>query len=364
MAMIRGSHPFFRVSNQPVPNQKIWLFACISAFFLLPGLSASQPPAQPINQLPDAPVPQLVADSAGPGGQTPGGAADSPATITIPAGVRLELVLTHPVDSHSKTAGDEIFAQTSAPVIAGDEVVIPAGTFVRGRVEKLTRNGTRAEMLMQSATLVLANGYIVQAGGPVNIESEEWTAWNNPSAGARAAIILAPVLGAGAGLGIGAATDKARTLGGGTVGFPGGPMVQAPSLTFNDHRNLGIGGAVGGGVGLIVALAVAAHNRHFYVQEGSPMMMALPEAIALPRAQVNQANQEAAAHPAPVPVRPAYPPGVFLPNTGDGTCYLPGSPGTPGTHIPGTPGVNGMPGTPDVDIPGTPPSPPIPYPCP
>jgi hypothetical protein len=274
-------------------------------------------------------------------------------------------VLTHPVDSHSKSPGDEIFAQISAPVIVGDQVAIPPGSYVQGKVEKLTRDGTRAEMLMQSVSLVLPNGYIAPAGGPVNIESEEWTAWNNPTERSRAAMALAPLAGAGLGMAIGAATDKPQTLGGGSIGFPGGPTLPVPTMTVPTHRGLVIGGAVGGLAGFAVSLALYARNRHFYIEEGAPLSMKLPTAITLPLAQVDDANEKAAANPVPVPVAPPMPPpGLVLNTTGNGTCYIPGSPGTPGTHIPGTPGVNGSPGTPDIDIPGTPPTPPIPYPCP
>jgi hypothetical protein len=279
-------------------------------------------------------------------------------------------VLTHPVDSHTKTRGDEIFAQTSAPVIVGDQVAIPGGTYVQGKVEKLTRDGTRAEMLMQSVSLVFPNGYIAQAGGPVNILSEQSTAWNNPTGRSRAAIFLAPLLGSAVGTGIGAATDKPQTvtLGGGSLssGLPGFPPAQVPTMTVtqNTHRGLFIGGAVGGAIGLAVSFTLIARNHQFYVLEGTPLTMALPNTIALPRAQVDDANKKAAAQPAPVPVARPRPPSVVPSTTPSGTCYIPGSPGTPGTHIPGTPGVNGAPGTPGIDIPGTPPTPPIPYPCP
>jgi len=188
MATNRSPHLFF-VFVVALPNLfKLETPLLIPALFLLAGLAAAQQTTQPtaLDQLPDGPVPRLLAQAAAP--EVPAG---NRAKVAIPAGTRLELVLTHPVDSHSKTPGDEIFAQTSAPVIVADEVAIPAGTFVRGKVEKLTRHGTRAEMLMQSVSLVLPNGYIAHAGGPANIESEQWTAWNNPSGAAKAAIILA-----------------------------------------------------------------------------------------------------------------------------------------------------------------------------
>jgi hypothetical protein len=54
------------------------------------------------------------------------------ATITIPAGTRLALVLTHPIQSRYVHRGDDIYGQLSSPVNSGNEMVIPASTFVQG----------------------------------------------------------------------------------------------------------------------------------------------------------------------------------------------------------------------------------------
>ncbi len=338
-----------------------------SAALLLSSFAAGQQS----NLLPDAPVPQLVAQSDQPQEPPSQMPPSDAATLTIPAGTRLQLVLTHPVNSNSSSRGDQIFAQTTAPVILGDQVVIPGGSYVQGRVEKLSRNGTRAEMLMQSVSLVLPDGYVAKAGGPANIESEEWTAANDPPARSKAAIVLAPLLGIGLGMGIGAATDKPHTTTlsapsiPATPGFPllpPTPSLPPLTMTENSHKGLAIGGVVGSLAGVGVSFALIARSHQFYIEEGSPMSMTLPQAITLPRAQVNDAD--AKAPPLPVPVRPNRTRGPAVPSTTTGTCYFPGTPGTPGTHIPGTPGVNGAPGTPDIYIPGTPPSPPIPYPCP
>jgi hypothetical protein len=214
------------------------------------------------------------------------------------------------VDSNSTPPGDQVFAQTTAPVIVGDQVVIPGGTYVQGKVEKLRRRGTEAEMAMQSVSLVFPNVYVANAGGPVNITSEQWTAWSNPQGHTKAAIILAPILGSGLGTGIGAATDHAHTvtIGGGSMpigGFGGIPGSTQPlpslSMTVNSHKGLVIGSMIGGVVGFVTAVAVAARNHEFYIQEGSPMTMNLPQSLKLTGAQIRDANQKVAGQPAPVP---------------------------------------------------------------
>ena len=274
-----------------------------------------------------------------------------PSTVTIPAGTSFALLLTNPVASKTMHRGDLIYAQTTAPVTVGDQVLIPAGTFVQGKVEKLARNGNRAEMLMKSASLVFADGYVAGIAGPLNVESDEGTAWRDPSSGARAGALIAPMAGAGLGALIGseAHTTQSSTLGGTT-------------LTSSTPKGLAIGSLAGLGAGLAVSLTLLLHSRHFFVDVGSPMEMTLPQPLTLSDNQVADALRWAQEHPVAAPM--AAPRPVPYPPYDRGICYTPGSPGTPPTIIPGTPPIGNSPGTPGTVIPGTPPTPGTPYPCP
>jgi hypothetical protein len=202
---------------------------------------------------------------------------------------------------------------------------------VQGKVAKLSRNGTRAEMLMQSVSLVFPDGYVAQAGGPVNIESEEWTALNNPEGRMKAGIILAPILGLGLGMGIGAATDKPHTVIVGPPsmpvppGFPPVPTLPPLTVTENSHKGVAIGTIVGGIAGGIAALVLAEHSHQFYIEEGSPMAMRLPQAISLTQAQADDANRAAAKAPPLIPQRRPVPPmnqgnTAPAPATGPASC--------------------------------------------
>jgi len=123
-----------------------------------------------------------------------GNAAPDEGRVTLTAGTRVALVLTHPIDSKSTHRGEEIYAATTAPVTLANRVVMPAGTYVQGKVEKLTRHGTRAEIVMRSVAIIFPDGYVAKIGGPMTIESEEGTAWINPGAGTKAAWSLRPCL--------------------------------------------------------------------------------------------------------------------------------------------------------------------------
>ena len=60
-------------------------------------------------------------------------------TETIPAGTRIALVLTHPIQSRYIHRGDDIYAQITAPITMGNEVIIAPGVLVDGKVDKLVR---------------------------------------------------------------------------------------------------------------------------------------------------------------------------------------------------------------------------------
>ena len=309
-----------------------------------------------MNALPDAP--SSAQASSPPAANNQSTQAETPpaeqAQVTVPAGTRLTLVLSNAVNSRETKNSDQISAQLTAPVIVNDQVAIPAGTYVQGKPERLTRQGTQAAMVLQSASLVFADGYVARLGNPVSIESAEWTAANNPSGGSKAAIILVPMISLPLGALIGHATDGKRTS-----SFAG------MTVTTPSHTGLVVGTIVGFVAGLGTSFGLMAHSRGFYVDAGSPMTMTLPEPVTLTQAQVDDAVKKAATQPPPaviVPRRPAPP--VVQTSTDHGTCYTPGSPGTPDIVIPGTPPIGDSPGTPPTVIPGIPATPPTPYPCP
>jgi type IV secretion system protein VirB10 len=277
--------------------------------------------------------------------------APKPDVVTIPASTRFALVLTNPVSSKTMHRGDEVYAQTTAPVIVGDRAVIPPGIFVQGKIEKLTRSGSHAEMLMSSASLVFPNGYVANIAGPLKVESDEGTAWRDPSGTARAGAIVAPLAGAGLGALIGSSlhTTQSSTLGGTTI-------------TSSTSKGIGIGSVVGGMAGVMVSIAILLNSRHFFVDVGSPMEMTLPQPLTLSESQVADAIRQAREHPAAVPMPAPRP--LPVPLADHGICYTPGTPGTPPTVIPGSPPIGDSPGTPDIVIPGTPAIPGTPYPCP
>jgi hypothetical protein len=272
-------------------------------------------------------------------------------TIAVPTGTRFALVLTNPVSTKTLHRGDQVYAQTTAPVLVGDRAVIPAGVFVQGKINKITRNGSRAEMEMSSAAVVFPDGYIANIAGPLNVESDEGTAWRDPSSKARAGAIIAPIAGVGLGALIGRTvhTTQSASLGGTTI-------------TSATGKGVAIGSGIGLAIGAAVSIAILLNSRRIFVDVGSPMEMTLPQPLVLSENQVAIEVRQAQEHPAAVPM--ASPRPLVYGPYNRGICYMPGTVGTPPTIIPGTPSVGDNPGTPATVIPGTPGTPRSSYPCP
>lgn len=190
--------------------------------------------------------------------------------IILRAGTQLALILTHPIDSKTMHRGDAIFAETTSPVFADNQVVIPAGAYVQGKVEKLTRQGSRAELSMQSVSVALPDGSVVQIKGPVEITSGEGTAWRNPSDGAKAGALLAPLIGSGLGTAIGAAAHTTQTT-----------TFAGMTMTSSTPKGVAIGSITGLAAGTIVSFVLLARSHHFFVGEGSPLEMILPRPVTI-----------------------------------------------------------------------------------
>src|SRR5215472_800632 len=142
------------------------------------------------------------------------------AVVTVPAGTHLALVLTQPVQTRYIHRGDDIYAQVMSPVWAGNQVVIPPGTFVQGVVDKIQRNRGRGELRLQSMSITFPDGYVTPIPGPMMLETTDGDAIKDPGSKRGASAILMPVAGIGVGALIGHSVGKADSTV--TSNFPPG----------------------------------------------------------------------------------------------------------------------------------------------
>src|SRR5207244_11427035 len=90
--------------------------------------------------------------------------------LLMPAGTKGPLALKHAVSSKSAREGDSVYAETTFPVVQNDRVLIPAGTYVQGRISNVKRAGRikgRAEVLIHFTTLIYPSGYTVILPGSI-----------------------------------------------------------------------------------------------------------------------------------------------------------------------------------------------------
>jgi len=192
------------------------LAVCICAL-LLPGIAAAQS-----TPTPDPAAPAV--DSGKP-------------MLTIPAGTRVPLSLKQAISTKTAKDGDPVYAETSFPFVVNERVVIPAGTYIQGKIERVQRGGHvkgRAEVLIHFTSMIYPNGYTVMLGGSVentpgaektSMKDSEGTIRQDSDAGKRAR----------------------EAAGGATTGAVIGAIT-------NGGKGAGIGAGVGGVAGLAVSM--------------------------------------------------------------------------------------------------------------
>ena len=105
---------------------------------------------------------------------TPSGAKVQDADIkrmTIPAGTKVPLALKQAISTKSAKEGDPVYAETTFPFVVDDRIIIPAGTYVQGRISHVRRPGRvkgRAELLMHFTSMIYPSGYTVVLPGSVD----------------------------------------------------------------------------------------------------------------------------------------------------------------------------------------------------
>src|ERR1019366_3587081 len=152
--------------------------------------------------------------------------------LTIPAGTRVPLSLKQAISTKTARDGDPVYAETAFPFVVNERVVIPAGTYIQGKVERVRRGGHvkgRAELLIHFTSMIYPSGYTVMLGGSVentpgaektSMKDSEGTIRQDSETGRKA---KSAAEGAGTGAVIGAVTNggKGAGIGAGIGGVAG-----------------------------------------------------------------------------------------------------------------------------------------------
>ena len=227
--------------------------------FLVPAFAQQEGPMQPIERqtpappasapappVPTPPPPAAAGTASNPSAPTsgapapaaPAGATPSApkpgATVEVPSGTSIPLVLHNGISTHSAKVGDPVYFETLFPIMIAGRVVIPAGSYVSGEVTETKRAGRvkgRAELMIKLNTLILTNGYMVNlnavprsagTGGGEKVDNEGKVIGDSDKASDVGTV--AKTTAAGAGIG-GLATQGAKGVGiGAGVGAAAGLM--------------------------------------------------------------------------------------------------------------------------------------------
>jgi hypothetical protein len=216
---------------------------------------ATQDPAQTnAPQTSDSASPQATSTQS----PTPTAHADAlnPNAVTVPAGTKIALELKHAISTKGTQEGAAVYAQTTFPFALNDHILIPAGTYVQGRITHIERGGHikgRAEVLMHFTTLIYPSGYTVVLPGSLenapgvdktSMKDKEGTLQQDSQAGDEATKI-------------GTSAAGGAVVGGLSRGVSGG-LVGA-----------GAGGAVG------TAIALLGRNRDVNMPSGTTFEMVI-----------------------------------------------------------------------------------------
>jgi type IV secretion system protein VirB10 len=81
--------------------------------------------------------------------------------VVVPAGTVIPVTLTSRITTKNAKDGDGIYGKTAFPITVDNKIVIPAGSYVRGKITEVKRAGRvkgKAELTLNFQTLVLPSG--------------------------------------------------------------------------------------------------------------------------------------------------------------------------------------------------------------
>jgi len=132
--------------------------------------ASGSPQAAPQNSAAE----QSAADQAKEIGSTPAGTTmtevPNPNALVIPAGSKIPLLLKQAINTKNAREGDAVYAETAFPFVVNERMVVPAGTYIQGKISHVERAGRvkgRAELLMHFTSMIYPSGYTVLLPGSV-----------------------------------------------------------------------------------------------------------------------------------------------------------------------------------------------------
>ncbi len=293
---------------------RIWKALCAIAIIIGVGASAAQEPAAPAAQAPAASTATAPSQTAQPE-TTANTASNAPAppekkTYTVPAGTKVLLQLRSGINSKSAKAGDGVYLSSIFPAVVGNHVMIPAGVYVQGVIDRVSRAGHvkgKAQLDMHFTSMIFPNGTLVELPGVVN-----------SLPGARKQQMQGDEQGT-----IEQDSDKTRNLGrAAEIALPTATTSGTIAGAAAGHPIAGLAGGLGAGLAGMALATVFTRGADVNLEAGSQVEMILQRPLVLEEDNLTSGTAAGGA-PALVPAASQQKP-MEKPNRGRVLCPLGG----------------------------------------
>jgi hypothetical protein len=227
-----------------------------------------------LGQAADAPKPDNAASSVPAAAAAPSPtavAASDPNVVTIPAGTKIPLSLKQAISTKNAREGDAVYAETAFPFVVDNRVIVPAGSYIQGRIAHVERGGRlkgRAEILMHFTSMIYPSGYTVMLPGSVentpgadnkSVKDEEGTIQQDKDTGKK--------------------VEEAAK--GGVYGASGGALAGGLSSGINGAR---VGAAAGAAAG--IGWALLKRGSDVKLDVGTSIEMEIQRAITVDASRI------------------------------------------------------------------------------
>jgi type IV secretion system protein VirB10 len=249
---------------------------------LISGMALGQSTVQTRPQLPPAQTANSTqSDKSTEVTSAPAGArveeAPDPNVAVIPAGTKVPLQLKQAISTKNAREGDPVYAATAFPFVLNDHILIPAGTYIQGKIshtEHAGRSKKRAELLIHFTSMIYPSGYTVMLPGYIentpgaddkSVKDAEGTIQADKDTGKRV-------------------EDAAK--GAAVAGTVGG-IAGAAAGGLNGARYGGLAGIAGG-----VAWALLKHGPEVKLEVGTSIEMEIQRDVKVDATRIQMARAQ------------------------------------------------------------------------
>ncbi len=183
---------------------------------------------------------------------------------TLEAGTRIAVTIKHAISTKNARVNDPVYAETSFPVVSNGHIVIPAGTYVQGVIERSQRPGRvkgRGELVIHFNSLIFPSGYTLLLPGAIDsVPGAEKTEMKDKQEG-----------------GIESQGTKGKDAG--TIATSAGTGAVLGAVVAGSAGGAGVGGLLGAGAGL--ASVLLTRGPDVRIESGTLVDMVLERPITV-----------------------------------------------------------------------------------